>query len=125
MFLVDRQDGTIKARTCADGRKQWLNYSYNKHNYASPNCANNGVMITSALEAKECHDMAIIYISGAYRHTCMEKHGKQRNIMLFKGKLADLIIMVDLNLYRKYVSYDRNGNATRWLNVKDRMEITS
>ena len=75
-------------------------------------------MITSALEAKECHDMAIIYISGAYRHTCMEKHGKQRNIMLFKGKLADLIIMVDLNLYRKYVSYDRKGNAMLHVEMK-------
>ena len=53
MFLLEKQDGTIKARTCSDGSKQRRSDSYNKHDYSSPKCANNSVMITVALEAKE------------------------------------------------------------------------
>ena len=30
--------------------------------------------------------------------------------MLFKGKLVDIMVMVDLKQYRKYVTYDSKGN---------------
>ena len=53
MFLLEKLYGTIKARTCSDGSKQRRSDSYNKHDYSSPKCANNSVMITVALEAKE------------------------------------------------------------------------
>ena len=69
MFLVDKLDGTIKDRTCADGIKQRKYDSYNKHDYASPTCVNNSVVITSALDSKEGFEVAIIYIPGAYLHT--------------------------------------------------------
>ena len=86
MFLVDKQYGAINTRTCADGIKQIRDESYNNHDYASPTCANNSVMIASALEAKEGHDVAIIDIPGTYLHTYVDKNGKQRIIMLFKGE---------------------------------------
>ena len=98
MLLVEKRDGTIEARTCADGSKQRRDDSYNKNDYAYPTCANNSVMITSALEAKEGRDVAIIYIPGAYLHTYVDKHGKKRIIMLFKGELEDLMVMVDQKL---------------------------
>ena len=88
MFLVDKRDGNIKARTCAYGREQRRDDNYNKHDYASPTCANNSIMITSDLEAKEGRYVAIIGIPGAYLHTYVDKHGKQIIIMLFKEKLA-------------------------------------
>ena len=62
MFLIEKQDGTIKGRACADGSKQRRDESYNKHDYASPTCAKNSIMVTSAIEAKEGRDMAIIDI---------------------------------------------------------------
>ena len=55
--------------------------------------------------------MAIIDIPGAYLNTCVKKHGKQRIILLFKRKLAELMVMADLKLYRKYVIYDSKGNT--------------
>ena len=69
---MEKQYGNIKARTCAYGTKQ--------------RSANNSVMITSALEAKEGRGVAIIDIPGTYLHTYVDKHGKQRIIMLFKRK---------------------------------------
>ena len=98
MFLVEKQYYTIKDRTCADGRKQRRDGSYNKHDYASPTCANNSVMIAPALESKEGCDVVIIDIPGGYLHTYVDKHVKQRVIMLFKGKLVDIMVMVDLKL---------------------------
>ena len=54
--------------------------------------------------------MAITDTSGAYLHTFVDKHGKKRIIMLFKGKLVELKVMVDPMLYWKYVTYDSKGN---------------
>ena len=98
MFLVEKREGTIKARTWVDGSKQRISDSYNINNYASTICANKSVMITAALEAKEGHDVAIVDIPGTYLHTYVDKHGEQRIIMLFKGKLAEIMIMVDTKL---------------------------
>ena len=55
--------------------------------------------------------MAITDTPGAYLHTYMERHGKQIIIMLFQGKLSYLMVMVDPNLYCKYVNYDSKGGA--------------
>ena len=100
MFLLGKQDGTIKARTCTDGGKQIRDDIHNKHYCASSNCANNIVMITSALEAKKFREVRIINILGAYIHTYMDKHGKQRIIIIFKGKLEELVVMVYPKLYQ-------------------------
>ena len=59
MFLIKKRDEKIKARAYADGSKQRRDESYNKHEYASPTCANNSIMVTSAIEAKEGRDVAI------------------------------------------------------------------
>ena len=61
-------------------------------------------MITSALEAKEGHIVAIIDIPSTYLHTYVDKHGEHRIIMLFKGKLAEIMVTVDPKLYRKHVT---------------------
>ena len=53
--------------------------------------------------------MAITDTPGAYLQTYMERHGKQIIIMLFQDKLSYLMVMVDPNLYCKYVNYDVQG----------------
>ena len=37
--------------------------------------------------------------------------------MLFKGKLAELMVMVDPKLYRKYVTYDSKGNTMLYVQM--------
>ena len=61
-------------------------------------------MIVSALEAKEGCDVVIIDIPGVYLHTYIDKHVKQRIILLFKFKLVEIMVMVYLKLYQKYVT---------------------
>ena len=50
MFLIKKQDSTLKASACADGSKQRRYESYEKHEYASQTCANNSIMTTSAID---------------------------------------------------------------------------
>ena len=118
MLLVDKLDVAIKAKTCVDGSKQRSSDGYKKHDYDFIACATNSVMITAVLESKEGRNVAIIYIHGEYLHTYVDKHGEQRIIMLFKGKLAELMTMVDPNLYQKYVTYDNKGNAILYVEMK-------
>ena len=74
-------------------------------------------MVTSAIEAKEGRDVAIIDIPGVYLHTYIDKWGNEKIIMLFKGKLAELMVMVDPKLYRKYVTYDSKGNTMLYVQM--------
>ena len=117
MFLVEKRYYTIKDITYSYRSKQRRDDSYNKHYYASPNFANNSVMIASALEAKEGCDVVIIDIPGAYLHTYVDKHVKQIITMLFKGKLVDIMVMVDLKQYRKYMTYDSKENAMLYVEM--------
>ena len=117
MFLLGKRDDTIKVRTFSGGSKRISDDRYNKHYYDSPTCAKNSVVITSVLEAKEGHDVDIIDIPGTYLHTYVYKHGKQNVIILFKGKLVEIIIMVYPKLYWKCVSYDSIGNAMFYVEI--------
>ena len=61
--------------------------------------------------------MANIYIPGAYLHIYVNKVGKQRIIMFLKGGLAEIMVMVYLELYRNYVTYDSKGNAMLYVEM--------
>ena len=63
--------------------------------------------------------MAITDTSGAYLHTFVDKHGKKRIIMLFKGKLVELKVMVDPMLYWKYVTYDSKENDMLYVEMNN------
>ena len=59
--------------------------------------------------------MAIIDIPGAYLHVHVGKNGKI--IMLFKGRIAELMDMIGPKLYHKYVTYDSKGNAMLYVQM--------
>ena len=61
--------------------------------------------------------MAIIDTPGAHLHTYVDKNGEQIIIMLFKGKLVEIMVMVYPKLYRKYVTYDNKGNARLYMEI--------
>ena len=89
----------IKARTCADGSKQRFENGYEIINGAAPTVATDIVMITAAIAAQKHRDVMTIDLPGAYLHT----DNDEETIMLFKGKLAELLVQVEPSLYCKYV----------------------
>ena len=101
LFLVEKRDGRVKARGVADGSKQWQKPGYRKDDASSPTVSNEGVMITCAIEAHQRSDVACVDIPGAFLHDATN----EEIVMLLKGPLAEMMVMIKPELYRKSVSY--------------------
>ena len=105
MFLTQKRCGRIKARGCADGRKQ--RESTNKEDAAAPTVAIESVMISAVVDAKEEQDVATIDIPGAFMQADMDElvHVK------FEGEMAEMLVRMDPSLYRKFIM-DENGKSS-------------
>jgi len=97
MFQKEKRDGTIKARGCAVGRSQ-REYT-TKSNTSSPTVSLEAMMMSCAIDVKEYRYVAVAYIPGAFLHADMNKE----IYMLLEGKIAEIIIKLDSELYRKYI----------------------
>jgi hypothetical protein len=64
MFLKKKRCGTIKARGCADGRKQ--RETTNKEDASAPTVLIKAVMLSATIDAMEEHDIATVDIPGAF-----------------------------------------------------------
>ena len=113
MFLVEKRDGRIKARGVADGSKQRQKPGYKKDDASSPTVSNEGVMISCAIEAHQRSDVACIDIPGAFLHAMTD----EEIIMLLRGPLAEMMVMINPQLYRKYVTQDGKGEAVLYVKL--------
>ena len=105
MFLKEKRDKTVKARMCADGRKQRGDWT--KQESTLPTVSTESVFITAVVDAHEERDVACYDIPGAFLHA----NSDEDITMILKGRLAELMVQVAPNLYRKYISVDRKGTA--------------
>ena len=53
MLLIEKHNGAVNARSCADGIKQIKKENYSNEDSTLPTWSNEGVMITYAIEANE------------------------------------------------------------------------
>jgi hypothetical protein len=53
MNIVEKQDGPVRARACADGSKEQPQPGYKKEDGASPTVATDNIMITATINAHE------------------------------------------------------------------------
>ena len=70
MFLEEKRSGKIKGRMCANGSIQRSRYK--KGEAMSPTVSNDAVLITSAIDAHEGRDVAVLDIPGAFLHAEMD-----------------------------------------------------
>ncbi len=66
------------------------------------------------IEAHKEHNIACFYIPGAFLHANLDKD----ITMILKGRLAELIVKVAPNLYRKYISVDRRRTAILYVKMQ-------
>ena len=114
IFLTEKRNGDVKSRMCGDGSKQRRRPGYKKEDSASPTVSLEGVLLTAAIEAHELRHIACFDIPGAFLHT---KCKAGDVFMLLKGKLAELMTLVEPKLYRQHVHYD-NQKGEAMLYVK-------
>ena len=82
IFLVQKKDGRIKARHCANGSKQhkWMRAD----KLASPTVMTESVLLTAAIEAKEKRDVATFDIPNAFIQTMVEDTDEQGDRIIMK-----------------------------------------
>jgi hypothetical protein len=110
MFLTKKRCGRIKARGCADGRKQRA--STKKEDASAPTVAIESVMLSATIDATEERDVATVDIPGAFMQADIDElvHVK------FEGEIAEMLVKMDPKLYRKYVK-DENGKTVLYVEL--------
>jgi hypothetical protein len=104
MFLKEKRDSSIKARMCANGRKK-KDGTWSKQETTLPVVAMELVFITTVIDVHKGRDVACFNIPGTFLHTNVDED----ITMVLKGRLADLMVQVAPNLYRKYITVDKKG----------------
>jgi hypothetical protein len=110
MFLTKKRCGRIKARGCADGRKQRM--TTNKEDASAPTVSIEAVMLSAVIDAMEGRDVATVDIPGAFMQADIDEvvHVK------FEGEIAEMLVKLDPKLYRKYVR-DENGKSVLYVEL--------
>jgi hypothetical protein len=112
MFLKEIRDDTIKVRFCADGRKQRGQWS--KQDTTSPTVATESVFLTAVIDAHERRDVGCFDIPGAFLHADCDED----ITMVLKGRLAELMVQVAPNIYRKYITVDKKNTAVLYVKMQ-------
>jgi hypothetical protein len=104
MFLTKKHCGRIKARGCADGRKQ--RETTRKEDASAPTVSVEAVMFSATIDAMEGRDVATVDIPGAFMQADIDEvvHVK------FEGETAEMLVKLDPKLHWKYVK-DENGKT--------------
>jgi hypothetical protein len=100
---------------CANGCKQkgdWM-----KQQSTLPTVATESVFITAVIDVHVGQDVACFDIPGAFLHADLDED----ITMVLKGRLAELMVQVAPNLYRKYISVNRKGKAILYMKMQKAM----
>ena len=100
IFLSEKRDGTVKARTCANGSTQ-RPYTP-KEEAASPTAATEAIMITGVIEAKQRRDVMTLDVPNAFVQTDIPQMS-EKIIMKIRGPLVDILVNINPEMYKDYV----------------------
>jgi hypothetical protein len=106
MFLKQKRDGKIKARTVAGGNKQRDFIS--KEDSSSPTVATEAVLLTCIIDAEEGRDVAVIDIPNAFIQTRV-KEKKDMALIKIRGLLVDVLLEIAPDVYGPYATANRKG----------------
>ncbi len=98
---------------CADGCKQ-KDGTWAKQGTTSPTVATESVFITAVIDAYDGRDVACFNIPGVFLHADVDED----ITMVLKGRLAELMVQVAPNLYRKYITVDKKGTAILYIKIQ-------
>ncbi len=107
IFMVEKRDGRIKSRTCANGSKQraWMQ----KDEASSPAVRTESLMLSCVIDAKEGRHVGTTDIPNAFIQTDNEKladdHGM--DIIKIRGILVEMLVEIAPNTYGPWVTYER------------------
>jgi hypothetical protein len=112
LFLKEKQTGKIKGRACINGAPQWAYIP--KEEAASPTVLTESTFITVAIAANEHRVVRCYDIPSAFVNTDMD----EGVLMVLKGKLAEMMVQIAPQVYRKYVTVDRKGTPILYVKLQ-------
>jgi hypothetical protein len=110
MFLTKKRCGQIKARGCADGRKQ--RETTNKEDAAAPTVSIEAVMLSSTIDAFEGRGAAMVDMPGAFMQADIDEVAHVK----FEGEIAEMLVRMDPGPHRKYIK-DENGKTVLYVEL--------
>ena len=69
--------------------------------------------MTGVIDAREMRAIATLDIANAFLHA----ENDEKILMLLRGRLAEKMVAVDPEMYRKYVTYSPNGQAMLYVRL--------
>ncbi len=105
IFLKEKTNGHIKARSCTNGSKQREHIATEEA--AASTVALESVFITAAIDANEHWKVVTIGIPGVFLHADNEDYV----VMKIVETLAELLVKTNPKLYRKYVLIKKGGSV--------------
>ena len=102
IFMVEKRDGTIKSRLCANGSKQrnWIS----KQDTSSPTASIKSILLTAVINAKEIRDTIVMDIPNAFIQT--EQTGETVHMKIW-GKLAEILADMFPDVYISYIVIEK------------------
>ena len=100
IFLTQKQDGLVKARTCANGSTQ-REYT-EREEAASPTASTDSIIITSIIDAKQERDVMTSDVPNAFVQTDIPVSGEMV-VMKIRGALVDMLVDMCPEKYQDYV----------------------
>jgi hypothetical protein len=107
IFLVEKRDGRVKARTCANGSVQRA-YT-DRDEAASPTAMTESILITATIDAKQNRDVMTADIPNAFVQTQVDPKNQvkgERIMMKIRGVLVDILLEIAPEVYQDYVAYE-------------------
>ena len=92
LFMIEKRDGRVKTRTCANGAKQrtWMD----KDSASSPTARTESIMMTACIEATEHRIVGTTDIPNAFIQTDNEKLSEKdgMDILKVRGVLVEMLV---------------------------------
>ena len=113
-YLSEKRDGTIKGCTVYNGKPthEWLT----KQDSASPTVSLESIMLTGVIDAYEHRDVMTVDVPNAFIQTELPQVEGDRVIMKITGSLVDILVCINLNLYKDRVVFEK-GKKTLYVVV--------
>jgi hypothetical protein len=106
IFLTEKRDGTIKARTCANGSTQRAYIA--REEATSPTAATDAILITGVIDAKQKRDVMSLDVPNAFVQTPIPQGG-EKICMKIRGSLVDILLEICPGVYDDFVVYEGKG----------------
>ncbi len=112
LFLKEKRTEKIKGRACINGAPQRAYIP--KEEAASPTVSTESTFITAAIAANKHRVVRYYDIPSAFMNTNVDEDV----LMVLKGELAEMMVQIAPQVYRKYVKVDRKGTPIFYVKLQ-------